>query len=130
MDNIFKLQDAPREISSLESGYVSQDTHYESQPQSQSQSLEDKLPPQYSSASQAIFRTGVTNKIDVSASVSQFLSEPLVKDSVQKTDSYVTKSESNTTSDSHDGKRILFHFVEKSFSTIFVLFFFHFQMIQ
>lgn len=63
------------------------------------------LPAFYAPTS--IFPTSVTNKIDLSSSVSQYLkkkSDVLVNDNAEKTDSYVTKSDNDLVSDPHDGK--------------------------
>lgn len=63
------------------------------------------LPAFYAPTS--IFPTSVTNKIDLSSSVSQYLkkkSDILVNDSVEKTDSYVKKSDNELASDPHDGE--------------------------
>lgn len=64
------------------------------------------LPAFYAPTS--IFPTSVTNKIDLSSSVSQYLkkkSDISVNDSTEKTDSYTTKSDNDLESDPHDGKR-------------------------
>lgn len=64
------------------------------------------LPAFYAPTS--IFPTSVTNKIDLSSSVSQYLkkkSDTLsVNDSAEKTDSYLTKSDNDLASDPHDGE--------------------------
>lgn len=61
---------------------------------------DDILPAFYAPTSISIFPTGVTNKIDLSSSVSQFLK----KDSSQKTDSYVAQGDSGFTTEPLDGK--------------------------
>lgn len=112
------MQDDEREINSLESigrhgspRNADGDLNTLPSPDSNSDpanSNDDHILPAFY-APTSNFPTRVTNKIDLSSSVSQYLkknSDILVNDSVEKTDSYVTKTDNDSVSDPHDGKNL------------------------
>lgn len=79
---MFVLQDNKRDIGSLDSGFSSLPNDFHSvSDEPATNSIEDNLPPPVSYGS-SIFPISLTNKIDISASVSQLLNE----DTTQKTE--------------------------------------------
>lgn len=104
------LQDDPREPNSeMDSSPRNADLTSNSLPSPDSDSAnanDDHILPAFYAPS-SIFPSSVTNKIDLSSSVSQYLKKTtLNKESVQKTDNYLTKAENELASDPQEGESI------------------------